>query len=139
MTYQKQSVSLVSARGAVAAAFDAVGADDGPIAVAVVDENGDPVYMARMDGTSAADVRLAMRKAYTAAFIGRDTRAYLEQITEDGRTLADWSDPMMTTLHGGLTLKASGRVAGGIGVSGAGGERDEALAYVGMEAMELGA
>jgi uncharacterized protein GlcG (DUF336 family) len=98
MTYQKQSVSLASARAGVAAAFDAAGADDKPTAVAVVDENGDPVYMARMDSTPAADVRLAMRKAYTAAFIGRDTRAYLAQITEDGRTLADWADPMMTTL-----------------------------------------
>ena len=136
MTYQKQSVSLASARAGVAAAFDAAGADDKPLAVAVVDENGDPVYMSRMDGTPAADVRLAMRKAYTAAFIGRDTRAYLAQITEDGRTLADWADPMMTTLIGGLTLKA-GRVVGGIGVSGNGGERDEALARAGMGAMLL--
>ena len=136
MTYQKQSVSLASARAGVAAAFDAAGADDKPLAVAVVDENGDPVYMSRMDGTPAADVRLAVRKAYTAAFIGRDTRAYLAQITEDGRTLADWADPMMTTLVGGLTLKA-GRVVGGIGVSGNGGERDEALARAGMGAMLL--
>ena len=136
MTYQKQSVSLASARAGVAAAFDAAGADDKPLAVAVVDENGDPVYMSRMDGTPAADVRLAVRKAYTAAFIGRDTRAYLAQITEDGRTLADWADPMMTTLIGGLTLKA-GRVVGGIGVSGNGGERDEALARAGMGAMLL--
>ena len=137
MTYQKQSVSLASARAGVGATFDAAGADDKPIAVAVVDENGDPVYMARMDGTPAADVRLAMRKAYTAAFIGRDTRAYLAQITEDGRTLADWADPMMTTLLGGLTLKAGRRVVGGIGVSGNGGERDEALARAGMGAMLL--
>ena len=137
MTYQKQSVSLASARAGVAAAFDAAGADDKPTAVAVVDENGDPVYMARMDGTPTADVRLAMRKAYTAAFIGRDTRAYLAQITEDGRTLADWADPMMTTLLGGLTLKAGRRVVGGIGVSGNGGERDEALARAGMGAMLL--
>ena len=78
-----------------------------------------------------------MRKAYTAAFIGRDTHAYLAQITEDGRTLADWADPMMTTLLGGLTLKAGRRVVGGIGVSGNGGERDEALARAGMGAMQL--
>jgi uncharacterized protein GlcG (DUF336 family) len=137
MTYQKQSISLVSARGAVAASIDAVGANDGPIAVAVADENGDPIFMSRMDGTAAADVRLAMRKAYTAAFIGRDTKSYLAQITEDGRTLADWADPMMTSLLGGLTLKAGGRVVGGIGVSGNGAERDEALADIGMKAMGL--
>ena len=136
MTFPKQSMSLATARTAVAAAFEAARGDS-PIAVAVADENGDPVYMARLDGTPASDVRLALRKAYTAAFVGRDTRAYREQINDDGRTLADWADPMMTTLHGGLTVKASGQVAGGIGVSGAGSPRDEEIARAGLEAMQL--
>ena len=32
------------------------------------------------------EIRQAVRKAYTAAFIGRDTRLFREQITGDGRT-----------------------------------------------------
>ena len=104
MTFQKRSMGLDSARRGAAAVFDAAADGDGPLAVAVVDENGDPVYAVRQDGTSPANVRIAMRKAYTAAFIGRDTRFYRNQIREDGRTLADWADVMMTTLHGGLTV-----------------------------------
>jgi glc operon protein GlcG len=129
---RKLSVSFENARAAASATLAAATAADGTIAVAVVDENGDPMYMGRMDGTPAADVQLAMRKAYTSAFIGRDTSFYHGQITKDGRTVADWADPMVTSQHGGVTLKADGQVIGGIGVSGSGDEdRDEQLASLG--------
>ncbi len=63
------------------------------LAVVVADENGDVVHLLTQDGASATDIRNAERKAYTAAFIGRDTWAYRQQIAADGRTVADWSDP----------------------------------------------
>ena len=128
----KLSVSFENARAAANATLAATTAADGPIAVAVVDENGDPMFMARMDATPAADVQLAMREAYTSAFIGRDTSFYHGQINNDGRTVADWADPMVTSQHGGITLKDGGQVIGGIGVSGSGDEdRDEVLAKTG--------
>ena len=131
----KLSVSFENARAAADATLSAATSADGAIAVAVVDENGDPMFMARMDGTPAADVQLAIRKAYTSAFIGRDTSFYHGQITKDGRTIADWADPMITSQHGGVTLKVSGQVIGGIGVSGTGDEdRDEQLAKTGADA-----
>jgi len=53
----------------------------------------------------------------------------------DGRTVADWSDPNMTTLHGGWTLRRQSQVIGGIGVAGTGDEdRDEQFALKGAEA-----
>ena len=101
-----------------------------------MDESGALAYLARRDGASATDVRNAERKAYTAAFIGRDTTIYRQQITHDGRTVADWSNDAITTLHGGLTLHRASEVIGGIGVSGTGDEdRDERLALAGAEAM----
>ena len=63
-----------------------------PFAVAIVDENGEIVLLIRQDGTSASDVLNAERKAYTASYIGRDTSIYRQQITHDGRTIADWSN-----------------------------------------------
>jgi uncharacterized protein GlcG (DUF336 family) len=54
----------------------------------------------------------------------------------DGRTVADWSDPKMTTIHGGWTLRRASQVIGGLGVSGSGHEdRDEQLALKGAEAL----
>src|SRR5690606_24167604 len=117
------------------AVLGSLGPNDRPVAVAVVDGQGNPVYLIRQDGTSAVDVRNAERKAYTAAYLGRDTSQYRLQILHDGRTVADWSNPNITTLHGGITLRREGQVVGGIGVSGSGDEdRDEELALRGAEA-----
>ena len=113
----------------------AAGAKSKPLAIAVVDNRGDVVYFTRQDGASAVDIRNAERKAYTGAFIGRDSSLWRLQIAHDGRTVADWSDPNMTTLHGGWTLRRNSQVIGGIGVSGTGDEdRDEQLALKGAEA-----
>lgn len=128
-------IGHADARLVAQAILDAAGAKSKPLAVAVVDNRGDIVYFTRQDGASAVDVRNAERKAYTAAFIGRDSSQWRLQITHDGRTVADWSDPNMTTLHGGWTLRRQSQVIGGIGVTGTGDEdRDEQLALKGAEA-----
>lgn len=129
------TVSLDDAILAASAAMSAAKQGDAPIAVCVTNENGDTVYLVRQDGTSAVDVRNAERKAYTAAFIGRDTSVYRAQLAHDGRTVADWADERVTTLSGGWTLRRESQVIGGIGVAGSGGEdRDERLALAGAEA-----
>ena len=132
----KETITLEDAERAIAAAMAAARPNERPFALAVVDESGALVYSVRRDGASATDVRNAERKAYTAAYIGRDTLIYRQQISHDGRTVADWSNDGITTLHGGLTLHRASEVIGGIGVSGTGDEdRDERLALAGAEAM----
>lgn len=132
----KESISLEDAERAIAAVLAAARPSEAPFAAAVVDEGGDLVQLVRRDGAPPVDVRNAERKAYTAAFIGRDSSVYRQQIAHDGRTVADWSNAGVTTLHGGLTLHRASQVIGGIGVSGTGDEdRDERLALAGAEAM----
>jgi 2-iminobutanoate/2-iminopropanoate deaminase len=137
--FEKRSIGLTAARKAVDAVLRAVAASDRPVAVAVADENGELVHAMRMDEASANDMRQAIRKAYTASFMARDSRGYRQQLLEDGRRLADWSDPMLTTLTGGLIVRVDGQVIGGIGVHGNSAERDEELARIGIDAMGLGA
>jgi uncharacterized protein GlcG (DUF336 family) len=111
-------------------------ASDGSLAVSVVDGGGNVVYQVRQDGATPVDVRNAERKAVTAAYIGRDTSMWRLQIRHDGRTVADWANPQLTTLHGGWTLRRESQVIGGLGVSGSGDEeRDEQLALRGAEAL----
>jgi glc operon protein GlcG len=129
------SIGLSDAELAVAAVLGAIRPSDAAVAVTVVDARGDPVYQVRQDGAGPVDVRMAERKAYTAAYIGRDTSMWRLQILHDGRTVADWANPNLTTVHGGWTLRRSSQVIGGIGVSGSGDEdRDEQLALKGAEA-----
>jgi uncharacterized protein GlcG (DUF336 family) len=132
---QQLSIGLDDARLAVDAVLAAARPNEA-IAVSVVDRSGAMVYQVRRDGCSAVHVRNAERKAHTAAFIGRDTALWRLQILHDGRTVADWSNPMLTTLHGGWTLRRASQVIGGLGVSGSANEdRDEVLALRGAEAL----
>jgi len=132
---QQLSIGLADARIAVAAVLAGTRPNDAPLAIAVVDGHGQMVYLARQDGAAPIDVRDAERKAYTAAYIGRDTSMWRLQILHDGRTVADWANPNLTTIHGGWTLRRAGQVIGGLGVSGSGTEdRDEQLALKGAEA-----
>jgi uncharacterized protein GlcG (DUF336 family) len=130
------NVSMSDARVAVDAVLKGARANEQPLAIAIVDSEGNPVYLVRQDGVSAVDVRNAERKAHTAAYIGRDTALWRQQILHDGRTVADWSNANLTTIHGGWTLRRSSQVIGGLGVSGSGDEdRDEQLALKGAEAL----
>lgn len=132
---EQLSIGLDEARQAV----DVILAGARPnerLAVSVVDPSGAMVYQVRQDGATAADVRNAERKAYTAAFIGRDTALWRLQILHDGRTVADWANANLTTIHGGWTLRRASQVIGGLGVSGSANEdRDEVLALRGAEAL----
>jgi uncharacterized protein GlcG (DUF336 family) len=132
---QQLSIGLADARIAVAALLSGARPNEAPLAIAVVDGDGQLVYLMRHDGAAPVDVRNAERKAYTAAYIGRDTSMWRLQIMHDGRTVADWANPNLTTIHGGWTLRRAGQVIGGIGVSGSADEdRDEQLALKGAEA-----
>jgi glc operon protein GlcG len=133
---QQLSIGLSEARIAVDAIVKSARQHEAPLAISVVDSTGNPVYQVRQDGAVPADVRNAERKAYTAAYIGRDTAMWRLQILHDGRTVADWANPNLTTLHGGWTLRRASQVIGGLGVSGSGDEdRDEQLALKGAEAV----
>jgi glc operon protein GlcG len=133
---QQFGIDLRDARIAVEAVLASARATDSPLAIAVVDGTGNPVYLIRQDGAAVVDVRNAERKAVTAAYIGRDTSMWRLQIRHDGRTVADWANTMLTTLHGGWTLRRASQVIGGLGVSGSGDEdRDEQLALRGAEAL----
>ena len=95
------------------------------IAVVVVDRTGELIACARMDGRAARFIKAAHRKAYTAAVFEMDTRGVVNfwkrQEAEGHRGPADWNDPMLTTLPGGLCVVHEGKVVGAVAVAGGGG------------------
>ena len=73
--YDRQVMDVEDALRAVDAAIEAGSAEGaGPLAVAVVDDNGDLVAFARADGTPIFQRRHAIRKAYTASRVGADLK-----------------------------------------------------------------
>ena len=114
--------------------------------MAVCGREGGLLYFAKMDGTLPVTERMAIYKAYTAAFWGSRTEDIMETMKRRGRQL-EWygGDPRReTVIPGGAPIKTSdGTVVGGIGVSGKLGEdpndkvKDADLAKIGAEAVKL--
>ena len=90
-----------------------------PVAVAVVDHHGSTVLAIRLDGAKRTCLGVARTKAETAATAAEQTE-YLAH--------PDW----LTTLSGALPIHLSGRLAGGVGVSGAQPEVNERVARAGL-------
>ena len=108
-----------------------------PVAIAIVDDAGNMVAYAQMDNVRLYARRHAFRKAYTAAVMGMDTGPHGEQLRERGRTVSDYGDPNLTPGIGGVVVRSSdGIIMGGIGVGGYL-ARDEELAQIGLDAINL--
>lgn len=103
-------------------------------AIAVVDQGGNLLYLARLDGTFAAGSMVSIGKARTAALFKKPTK-FFEDIVNQGRTtMVALND--FTPLQGGVPIVVDGEVVGGVGVSGAmSAPQDEEIAMAGASAL----
>jgi glc operon protein GlcG len=127
-------VRLEQARAIVDAVVDAAAA---PVSVWVVDDHGELVAAATMDG-APPDTRLnAQRKAYTAARSDvTSTRELAEKVRDDPAELASF-DPFFSFFQGGVAAFEDGRRVGAVGVSGLPGDEDDRLARSALERVGL--
>ena len=118
-------MKLLQARALVDAVLESA---PGPVSVYVVDDHGELVAAATMDG-AAPDTRLnAQRKAYTAARSdARSTGELAAKVADDPVERASF-DPFFTFFLGGVAAFDGERRAGAVGVSGLSGADDAALA-----------
>jgi glc operon protein GlcG len=132
---QELSLGLEEAQRAIAAVFEQAKKEGRAVAVAVADIHGDLIACARMDGAHARVLKHAIRKAYTAAVMGRDTLAFKKDMQDNGRTLSDYGDSSLTTLQGGLVVRSGKKVIGAIAAGGSPRERDVEMAQIGLNAL----
>lgn len=107
------------------------------VSIAVVDRSGVLMYQIRDDGAGVHTVDSSRRKAYTAASMRASTQYFAELVgrVPEVQGLRDMNDSILI-LGGGLPVKLSGEIVGGIGVGGApGGKLDEACARAGLKAI----
>jgi glc operon protein GlcG len=138
--YNKPMLGLEQAQKAMSAMLaKANEAPDKALAIAVVDDLGNLVSYARTDRCRPIPQRMAIRKAYTCALSGRDSKDYADNLKSQGRTVAEMGDPMLAAVQGGVVLvhKATGAILGGIGVSGLSAQEDEDIARIGLRALGL--
>ena len=138
--YDKPMLSLDQVRRAMNAMLDkATQEPDRPVAIAVVDDAGNLLSYARMDGCRTNPQTFAVRKAYTSALSGADSAVYAERLKGQGRTVADMGNPNLVSAQGAVVVlhPSTGAVLGAIGVSGLAAQEDEDLSRLGMEALGL--
>lgn len=113
---------------AAEAVFAEADRDRRVMAIAVADEAGGLVFGLRMPGCPARVLTHAIRKAYTAAVMQRDTITFRDEDIDRQKTLADWGDPMLTHLVGGVVIRCGDEWLGGVAVGGNSTERDDEIA-----------
>lgn len=124
----KPSIDFPLAQAVLAAALDAAQNVSASVSLAIVDDNGELVAFARMDGARSYTIDLALEKAKAAARLGLPTAA-LETLGRRAPSGNPWS-------MGGLPILHQGHCAGAIGVSGAPPETDDTIAAHAIAALD---
>jgi glc operon protein GlcG len=107
------------------------------INIAIYDDGGNLKLFRRQDGAFMHSIQIAKLKAHTSAGMPRSTRALGDiAYANPDRPHGIEQVPGFAVFPGGLPIIAGdGTQIGGIGVSGATGDQDEACAQAGLEAV----
>lgn len=133
-TVSKKTLTLDGAEKVIAAAKAEAARLKSPGGViAVVDDGGNLMALARLDNTFAAGANISIGKARTAVLFKKPTKVF-EDIVKNGRTsMVALND--FTPLQGGVPIIVDGEIVGAVGVSGAASaQQDEELAIAGSNA-----
>ena len=132
----QSNISLEAALAAAQAAVRHAETLGVRINVGVVDVGGHLAAFLRMPGAFIQSIDLAIDKAYTAAGFGFPTGNWMKAVGHDeGMKLGFSSRQRLIVFGGGLPVRVGGELIGGIGVSGASEEQDEACARAGLAAI----
>ncbi len=109
--------------------FDAIAGDGKALCLTVIGTDLALLCSLRQPGAPFHIERMAYGKAHTCARMGCSTDALHKRLLREQRTLADFMDPHMTAMQGGVPLlDKSGSLVAGIGISGRLPEEDEVIA-----------
>lgn len=130
-------MTLEMAERAARAAQDKARAIGAAMTVAVVDEAGRPVLIARANGAGFFTTETARLKAVAAAAFRRSTKE-MGELRAQGSMFWDALPSVLAgqvlPSIGGMPIRMDGRVIGGIGCGGGTGEQDHECAVAGAEA-----
>ena len=102
------------------------------VCIAILDDGGHLLHLARMDGATPANARIAVAKGRTAAETRRSTANWQERVGKRPEMLRM---PGVTPVQGGLPIVVDGTCVGGVGVSGVQSHEDEQIAAAGIKAL----
>jgi glc operon protein GlcG len=127
-------LTLEAARAVVRAAEAKAKAEGWPCVISVVDSDGLPIILERMDDADVpAGVEIAPGKARTAALFRRPSAALEDAI--NGKRPATATARGFVMMRGGVPITAGGQIVGAVGVSADTPQHDELIAEAGIAAL----
>ena len=128
-------LTLEAARTVVRAAEAKAKAEGWPCVISIVDSDGLPIILERMDDAAVpGGVELAPGKARTAALFRRPSGA-LEDAINSGKRPAVATARGFVLMRGGVPITVGGQIVGAIGVSADIPDHDEVIAEAGIAAL----
>jgi glc operon protein GlcG len=129
----KKGMTLEVAKQVAAAAEATAAQNKWTMAIVILDDGGNLVYLAKMDDTQIASIEVAVQKAKSAVEFKRPTKAFEDQLV--GGRNAILKIPGAMPVEGGIPLMVDGKVVGAIGVSGGTSAQDGQAAASGAESL----
>jgi glc operon protein GlcG len=129
----KKTLNMAAIKTVVAAAEAEALKRNVQVTICVVDESGNLLYLQKGDGTGLNTIQFARKKALHSAFYRQPSKAGADQLK--GGDLQVLAFPDFFPNQGGLPIQVDGQTIGGIGVSGAPSEVDEAIGHVALAAL----
>lgn len=127
---RKHSLSLDAAKRIAKAAETFARRRKWNVVIAILDDGGHLLYLARMDGTQIGSIEVAQAKGRSALAFKRPTKAW-EEVLAGGRA-AVLGLPGVTPVEGGVPIAIAGEIVGAIGVSGVTSAQDGEIAAAGL-------
>jgi glc operon protein GlcG len=131
----RPTITLEAARLALSASEAEAHRNGWRVVIAIVDDGGHTLTMARLDGAQLSSIDTAAAKARAAVAWKRPTRL-LEESVNGGRTAFLSITQGMAVLQGGVPIEIDGVVVGAVGVSGVKASDDEVIALAGVNALK---
>ncbi len=131
----KKTLTLEAARLALSACEAEAQRNGWRVVIAVVDEGGHALLVARLDGAQWSSIDTSVSKARAAVAWKRPSRL-LEESVNAGRTAFLSIAQGMAVLQGGVPIEIDGAIVGAIGVSGVKASDDELIALAGVNALK---
>ncbi|HEU0306932.1 MAG TPA: heme-binding protein [Lysobacter sp.] len=129
----RQELTLADCEKIMAACLAEARRNKWIVAVAILDDGGHLLMLARMDGATPANASIATEKGRTAAVSRRSSGMWEQRIKEGRNSMLKM--PGILPVQGGMPILADGGCVGAVGVSGVQSHEDEQIAQAGIDAL----
>ncbi len=130
---EAQVITLEQAKTAMDAAEAEARQNSWDLAIVIVDAEGIPIYLRRMEGATARNYEIAMGKVRTALASGMHTIDYAAALKAG--EIQEIPDGI--TFEGGYLMRRDGQLVGAMSASGARGAEDAQVVRAGMAAIGI--